>query len=287
MTWILEPFGFLASNSGLAFLGLLVAVMIILWDWRVTVLGLVVVQIGVAAITVNWHGVPAQWGAIQVLVTALSSMVLALSTFRAQRAPSLHQAGTWLMRLMVTLLFYAIWRVAGSAVPLPQIHPGLTQLLVWLALCTILMLGLGESPLHVGAALVMWLLMVQALVTVLLANPILVAMIGAIQLLLVLACSYLIVLERLRKVDVPVVLTDITFPEEWTFEPLMPPAPRVDDRGIVSSSLRWLQAFSPKTVSAEDLKKNEVQPAVPLVSVEPSDEQTVQPRRQPLPRRKL
>jgi hypothetical protein len=104
------------------------------------------------------------------------------------------------------------------------LRPEETRLVVWLALIGVLMMGLGDSPFFTGMGLILWLTLVQVGADVLLSIPALIAMIGMLELALALACSYLILVERVPDAIAAPVMTDITFPDE---SPL--PLPRRED----------------------------------------------------------
>ena len=128
-------------------------------------------------------------------------------------SPAARQAGSLWLRLMAVLLLFGGWRLLDINVTLPGVDADLAQLLGWLALCALLMLGLGASPLHAGVALLLWLAVVQAFVAMVLEVPSLVALIGILQLFVALACSYLLIAEWTPVQRSRPILTDVAFPE--------------------------------------------------------------------------
>src|SRR5690606_26002135 len=99
------------------------------------------------------------------------------------------------------------------------------DLLVWLALCMLVILGLSDNPLFSTVAMLMWLIAAQVIVAVIVNSPALVALIGILSLLLALAGSYLTLVEQVSADERAPVVTDITFPADLripaasTFEP--------------------------------------------------------------------
>ncbi len=213
MDVIFQPLSLFASTMGLALTGMIAAAIVVVWDWRAALIGLFIVQLSVATVSVLVENVPAQWALIQTAVIGLSCMILALSAYRAQSSPSLYQSGTWLLRAAALVLAFVGWRFIVDRINLPVIHPLEIRLFVWLALCSAIMLGMGDSPLFNAVALLLWCLAVQGFISVLLAIPALVAIIGILEILVALACSYLILAEQLPAVKQAPVLTDMTFPE--------------------------------------------------------------------------
>jgi hypothetical protein len=228
---------FFAAPSGISVVGVVVAAVVILWEWRAALLGLCMVQLGVAVATVVRHDMPAEWGAIMVGVMALSALILALSARQTHARASLYQSGTWSQRGLLLLLVYASWRLLDWHLPLPQIDPLLADLFLWMALCVLMILGMSENPLFTAVAILLWLIPAQAVTAALLGIPALVALVGMVQLLAALACSYLILVEEAPAEAAPVI-TDITFPVEGAGSLMLPKTP---EPVAMPSLLDWLR----------------------------------------------
>src|SRR5690606_15338505 len=207
-------FGFFGSPFGLSLVGTVLAATIVVWDWRVTLAGLFVVQAGVAAAAVQHGAIPGEWAGVMVAVIGLACLILLLSTQHMTQTSSLYQSGTWGLRGLMLLLFFGVWRLSGIELPIPEIHADLAALFFWVALCALLMMGLGENPLMVTTALLLWTIPAQVVVGALVGNPTFVAFIGILQLGLALAGSYLILVEQLPAETTTPVLTDIAFPDQ-------------------------------------------------------------------------
>jgi hypothetical protein len=214
MEAVFQSLGFFASELGLITAAALAALVVILWDWRAALAALLVAQIAVASVSVLVYGMPAQWGLVQIVVMLLACLILGLSAVRMRRSPSQFEAGTWTLRSLMLALLGVCWWSLDLTPKLPVVGVEVTELFVWLALCALLMLGLGDNPLFTATGLLLWCVPAQALISIALAIPALVAVIGIIELLVALACSYLILVELLPVATTKPVLTDIFFPEQ-------------------------------------------------------------------------
>jgi hypothetical protein len=118
---------------------------------------------------------------------------------------------------MAVTLLYGAWRLLDITVTLPETDANVAQLYGWLALCAVLILGLSASPLFAGIAVLLWITVVQAFVASVLEIPSLVALVGILELLVALACSYLLIAEGVQAETEPTVLTDIAFPAQTAY----------------------------------------------------------------------
>jgi hypothetical protein len=214
-----ETLALLTSPAGIAITGVLLATAIILWDWRLTLVVLFAVQTVVGAAVFYLHQTPVQWVLIQTAVMGLACAILAMSAARSiYSSPSARQAGSTSLRVMAVLLVYSAWRLLDIKLAFPGIDSNVAQLFGWLAICALLLLGLGTNPLFWGVALLLWIIPVQAFAATVLEIPSLVALVGILQILVALACSYLIVAEGLSEPRKLRVLTDVAFPMQTTHE---------------------------------------------------------------------
>ena len=230
--------GFLATPSGLTAIGFAAAAIVVVWEWRTALAGLCFVQLGVAVATVTHQDMPVEWGAIMVGVMGLAAMILALSARQTHTRASLYQSGTWSQRGLMLLLVYACWRLLDWHMALPEFDAELSDLFFWLGLCVLMILGMSENPLFTAVALMMWLIPAQAVTAVLLGIPALVALVGIIQLLAALACSYLILVEEAPAEEAPVI-TDVTFPAVGVGSLAVP---RLPEPIVTPSLFDWLRA---------------------------------------------
>lgn len=152
---------------------------------------------------------------IQMAVMGLSCLILGISAAQVMKtSPSARQAGALWLRAMAALMLYGGWRLLDVQVTLPATDPNVAQLYGWLALCAFLILGLGASPLFSGVAILLWIVVVQAFVASVLEIPALVALVGILELLVALACSYLLIAEWRPATRERPILTDVAFPTQ-------------------------------------------------------------------------
>ena len=173
MDTLFSSLSFIASGGGILFVGALAAAIVLFWDWRVALICLFLVQLSLAALMTRVHGAPVQWGMVQTLVIGLCCIMLALSAMQVRLSQGGRQSGNWLFRGLILALLIAGWRILDVQVSLPLVNPQLTQLLSWLAL---------------------------------------IALLGLVEIVLGLTCSYLILAERLARSTTRPILTDVVFP---------------------------------------------------------------------------
>ena len=110
-------------------------------------------------------------------------------------AKSLHQAGNWPLRLMALMFVVVAWWYLDPGYTLPYFSQPETEFLLWTAICALAMWSFSGSPLMGGAAVLLWSTPMYALASVLLPGSGLPAIVGIADIILALACSYLVLLE--------------------------------------------------------------------------------------------
>ncbi len=223
-SWILLNLSFFASGLGILLIGLSALLTILLWDWHVMLVGLIVVQIGVVVLTTSVYQLSVEWGTVQLLVTALSAAMLALSARQVQPILQMQRPGTWLVRLSALILLAVSWQFVDLSFDLPLLTPQLTQIFLWLILCAVMLLGLSGSPFYTGVALLFWFIPIQAFLQILLPDHRLFVLIGIVEIFVSLACSYLLLAHRLPLQTRSAFLTDSAFPEDRLLLPALPSA---------------------------------------------------------------
>jgi hypothetical protein len=227
---------FFGGPNGPIIIGTITAAMIVVWDWRVALLGLFAVQVGVVSAAVAMSQLPSEGAGVMVVVMGLATLILALSAQQMTRTSTLYQSGTWQLRALLLALVYVAWELAEVNLPLPLVNPQLGDLFIWLGLCMLVMLGLSNNPLFATVAFLMWLIPVQIITSLIIPAPTLVALIGTLALLLALAGSYLILVEQVTIEEGAPVVTDISFPDEVGI-PAASNLPQEEDEGLA----QWLQ----------------------------------------------
>ncbi len=231
-SWILTHLAFFASGLGILLIALSALLIILLWDWRVMLVGLMVVQIGIVVLSSSVYHFSLEWGSVQLLVTALSAAMLALSARQVQPILRMQRPGSWLVRLSAAILLVVSWQFVDLEFDLPLLTPQMTQLFLWLILCAVMLLGLGGSPFYTGVALLFWFMPIQAFLQILLPDHRLFVLIGIVEIFVSLACSYLLLAHRSPLQRGSAILTDLAFPEDQLLLPALPDAnwsPRLDN----------------------------------------------------------
>lgn len=188
---------FWSSSAFHLFLGLAAALPIIFWDWRFALPGLLVVQLGTGAIFGSAYTLPAPWPAVHLGVLVFSSLILLLSILQT-RTVHVDQAGEFSSILFRTLVLgiaaLLVWRASGS-IPLPLLDDSTKHLMLWLAVLALVTLGLAETALFGGIALLLWLIPVQSFFSALFPSPAVIVPLGILELLVALSCSYLLLVD--------------------------------------------------------------------------------------------
>ncbi len=214
MEQLFATLNFLATGTGLLITAASAALIILIWDWRAALVSLFLVQLGTVTLGVQRYGLDAQWAVLELIVMLLMLTMLAMSVVQLEKPRSLHQAGNWVVRFLALILIILAWRVIEVNIPVPIFGPSAVSLFGWLALCALLILGLGDNPFFSTIGLLLWLITAQTMLAVLIPSSDLFALIGGVEILVTLACSYLILFDRVPGSDRRVVMTDIVFPEE-------------------------------------------------------------------------
>jgi hypothetical protein len=184
-----------ATGVGILLLGALTGALFVLWDWRAALVGAVLVHLGACSILVLVHDVPGLVAAGQMLAITLAAAMLASAGILHPNAKSLHQAGNWPLRLMALVFVVVAWWYLDPGYTLPYFSQPETEFLLWTGICALAMWSFSGSPLMGGAAVLLWSTPMYALASVLLPGSGLAAIIGIVDIILALACSYLVLLE--------------------------------------------------------------------------------------------
>jgi hypothetical protein len=126
----------------------------------------------------------------------------------------------------VLILLLVSWQLFDLNLRLPLLTPAISRLMVWLALCALVMFSLSDAPFFTGVALLLWSIPMQAFVEVLVPGHSLSVLIGIMEIVMALACSYLIMVDVAPAPVQAPVPTDLGFPDQPPgLRPLLP-APR-------------------------------------------------------------
>jgi hypothetical protein len=155
----------------------------------------VLIHLGSSSVLVHVHNVPGVVAGGQMLAVLLCAAMLALAGFLQPPVVSLRKAGNWPLRSLALLFIIGAWWFLDPGYTLPYFSQPETELLIWSALCALAFWSFSGSPLLGGVGVLLWSALLYALAAVLLPGSGLAAVVGIADLLLVLPCSYLVLLE--------------------------------------------------------------------------------------------
>ena len=193
---LFHAFGTLfASAAGVLLLAVVAGAIFIIWDWRLALAGAVLIHLGSSSVLVHIHNVPGIVAGGQMLAVLLCAAMLALAGFLQTSAVSLRQGANWPLRSLALLFIVGAWWFLDPGYTLPFFSQPETELLIWSALCALAFWSFSGSPLLGGVGVLLWSALVYAVAAVLLPGSGLAAVVGIADLLLALACSYLVLVE--------------------------------------------------------------------------------------------
>ncbi|MCB0190222.1 MAG: hypothetical protein KDE31_38380, partial [Caldilineaceae bacterium] len=70
---IITELNFFASGLGLLTIGAIAVLIILLWDWRIALLGLIAIQVGVIVLVTKVYQLSLLWGDVQILVVTFAA----------------------------------------------------------------------------------------------------------------------------------------------------------------------------------------------------------------------
>lgn len=192
---------FFTTQQGVLLLGLAAAAVVLLWDWRVALAALLLIQVGVAVLLVAVEGVAGQTMVVQAVVIGLCVLMLATSGFQVHVGRTGRQSGGWFFRLLVLLLMVIALESLDLTLVLPGFSTAIARVFGWIGVVAILMLSLGDQPIFTSIALLIWCVLAQAVAAVYVPAPEITVAMGVVELTLGLAASYLVVAEGLPHVQ--------------------------------------------------------------------------------------
>ena len=190
-----------ASNPGMLLLGAIAGMIVILWDWRVALAGILFLQIGIGTVLVQIHHVPGVLVGGQIVAIVLATAMLALAATSTPAPASLRQGANWPLRLIALIFIVGTWWFIDPGYALPLFSLLETDLLIWCTICGLALVCFSGNPIVGGVAVLLWCTPLYAIAAVLLPGSGLSVMVGIAELLLTLACSYLALLEPAGTID--------------------------------------------------------------------------------------
>lgn len=188
-------------------LGVIAGIPVVLWDWRIALPGLLVIQLGTSILIGTVYGLPAPWPTVHLGVQFLACLILLLSILQTSNVQvrSTGEFSSRLFRLLVLgIAALMVWR-ATEGFELPRLEDATKVLFIWFAAVALITLGMTETALFGSIGLLLWLIPVQAFLSVLFPLPAVIVLLGILQIIVALACSFLLLAEddALTLIEVP------------------------------------------------------------------------------------
>lgn len=157
---------------------------------------IVLVQLAIGALMVRFQQIEPSWMGVQLVVIIFCCVMLALSVLEMQSTTLLRRRSNLGLHLLLIPLLICAWWLLKIDLPIEGLNPVLRQLLMWLALIALVQMSVGSDPMSVGVGLLIWCIPLQALAVRFAPIPTLLAMIGVMELVIALACAYLVLTDR-------------------------------------------------------------------------------------------
>lgn len=196
MSGIFSLFSFFATGYGVLFTMALVLALLVAWEWRVMLVIVVILQLAVGTLMVRFHNANPNWMLVQLIAMLISCASLSISVLQMRSTTLVRRRTNLVLHLLLAPLLVAGWWLLQVDLPLPELNPALRQLFLWLAVVALVELSISNDPMSIGVGLLIWCIPLHALAVLFTPIPTLLALIGLLELLLGLACAYLIIADR-------------------------------------------------------------------------------------------
>ncbi len=182
------------------------ALIVIARDWRVAIVGYMLISLMLALLLSQILGFPVEWALQQAIVGGLVSVMLYLSARQLRGRAEVRRppAARWPLmasltsfRLLAVGLVGVTFFVLRERISIPLLDALFRDALVWLLLISLVGLALHEEPLHAGLCLLTFLGAVELLLFTLTKQRMVVGLWQAMQVLVGLAVAYLVLARGL------------------------------------------------------------------------------------------
>lgn len=238
--------GFWLSSTPLLVAGLLAALAVLVWDWRISLPATLFVQLLIGQAAVQRSLIPDEWGRVFAWVMVGCLLILFLSIQQSAPAVMRGRVGTLLFRGLLLSFGGLLLRSMNIADILPLLDAQMTRWIFWLALCAIFGVATGEGALQSGLALLLWLIGAEIVLLAVTPAAVVVVALGMLFLLVALACAYLLLAENLALAENTRPITDAVFPTGSPSRPAL--AEQIADwrRRLTGLALRTQQGDKPQ-----------------------------------------
>jgi hypothetical protein len=205
---------FWLSSTPLLLAGLLAALAVLVWDWRISLPATLFVQLLLGQVAAQRSLIPDEWGRVFAWVVVGCLLILFLSIQRSAKVATVGRLGTFIFRgLLLGLAGFLLSSVDVTDL-LPLLDLQMIRAILWLALCALFGISTGEGALQNGLALLLWLIGAEIALLAVTPAAVVVVTLGAIFLLIALACAYLLLAENLALAENTPPITDVVFPAD-------------------------------------------------------------------------
>lgn len=196
MSSFFSLFTFFSTGYGVLLTMILTLSLLVIWDWRLMLGMIVVVQLAVSTLMIQFHQIDPTWMALQLLIQIFCALMLAISIIQMSTTSSLRRRNNLVMHLLLALLLVVTWWLLQIDLPLPMLNAAIRHLFLWLAVVALILLSIGNDPISLGSGLLIWCIPLHGLAVLFVPIPSLLALVGLMTLLIGLACSYLVLTDR-------------------------------------------------------------------------------------------
>lgn len=206
--------GFWFSSLPVLLISLLAGLVIVINDWRVGVPALLATQLTFGAMGVQRGLIPGRWAWVLAGVLLVSLLVLVISLLQTRESRTGGRMGGLLFRglLLGLAAFLLTSREVGGL--LPVLDEQMIRLSLWLGICGLIGLATGEDVPANSLALLLWLVSTEIALIAIAPAAVVVVMLGALFLMMALACGYLLLADDLTLAEERRPLTDVVFPAQ-------------------------------------------------------------------------
>lgn len=196
MSSFFSLFNFFSTGYGVLLTMALVLALLVVWEWRLMLSVIVIVQLAVGTLMITFHSVDPRLMFAQLSVLLISCVTLAISVAQMRSTTLVRRRNNLVMHLLLAPLLVAAWWLLQVDLPLPELNSAVRHLFLWLAVVALVELSIGNDPMSIGVGLLIWCIPTYALAALYTPIPVVLALIGALELLIGLTCSYLVIVDR-------------------------------------------------------------------------------------------
>lgn len=203
---------FWVSSTPLLLTGLLAALAVLVRDWRISLPATLLVQWLIGQAAVQRGLIPDEWSRVFGWVVVGCLLIIFLSAQQSATVAVSGRLGAIAFRGLLFCLGGFLLNSIDVTDLLPRLDPQMTLTVLWLTFCAIFGISTVEGALQNGLALLLWLIGAEIALLAVTPAAVVVVILGALFLLVALACAYLMLAENLALAENTPPITDAVFP---------------------------------------------------------------------------